>query len=233
MILDWRWIVAKRIVNRKWENGFCVTFDTIFDHSEDFAKKTILAKGDLFIDAGAHCGMWSLQASKYYQKIIAIEPTKKSTKSLRTNLRMNRIENVQVVEAALCEKRGYSMFYTWPDGPMGNSLYSEPVKYTPDYGFGGNPSLVRTVSIDSLDVKPTVIKLDVEGAEFDAVKGGLVTIQKYRPKLFIEIHHPDNEERIIEALPGYVWKKQYRLMQPKGKKEFYQTQMIGEWSYSA
>src|SRR6266566_3389824 len=141
MILDWRWIVAKRIVNRKWENGFCVTFDTIFDHSE-------------------------------------------------------------------------------------------PVAYTADYGFGGKPSVVRTVSIDSLNVKPTVVKLDVEGAEYCAVKGGIVTILAHRPKLFIEIHHPDNEKRIIEALPGYSWKKHYRLMQPKGKKEFYQTQMIGEYSWT-
>ncbi len=232
MILDWRWIVAKRIVNRKWENGFCVTFDTIFDHSEDFAKPVILSKGDLFIDAGAHCGMWSLQASKYYDKVIAIEPTRKSAKSLRTNLRMNRANNVKVVEAALSEKEGYATFYEWPDGPMGNSLHSEPVTYTADYGFGGKPSVVRTVSIDSLNVKPTVVKLDVEGAEYCAVKGGIVTILAHRPKLFIEIHHPDNEKRIIEALPGYSWKKHYRLMQPKGKKEFYQTQMIGEYSWT-
>ncbi len=228
-MIDWRWIISKRIINRKWENGFCVTWDTIFDHTEDFARKLILSKGDLFIDAGAHCGFWSLQASKYYRKIIAIEPTRKTAKSLRTNLRTNRADNVEVVEAALSGSEGYATFYEWPDGAMGNSLYPAPVTYTLDYGFSDKASTVRTVSIDSLGVKPTVIKLDIEGAEYDAIRGGRVTIAKYHPKLFIEIHHPDNEERIIEALPGYYWEKQYRLMQPEGRKEFYQTQMIGVW----
>ena len=232
MILDWRWIVAKRIVNRKWENGFCVTFDTIFDHSEDFAKSTILSKGDVFIDAGAHCGLWSLQASKYYNRVIAFEPTRKSFKSLRTNLRMNRCNNVQAVEAAVSDKPGFARFYEWPDGPMGNSLYRDPVEYTDDYGVAGESyRIIKTVSIDSLvNVKPTVIKLDVEGAEYDAIKGATRTIRDCHPTFFIEIHKPQNERKIVDALPGYRWTKQLRLMQPKGKTEFYQTQMIGRYA---
>jgi|SRR5437667_2773752 len=229
MLIDWRWIVSKHIINRKWENGFVVTFDTIFDHSEDFAKKAILASGELFIDGGAHCGMWSLQASKYYNWIIAVEPTRKTAKSLKANLRSNGIRNVQVIEAAISDKNGYRAFWTWPDGPMGNSLYYEPVTYTRDYGRGIEPSLVQTITIDSLNVNPTMIKLDVEGAEYDAIKGALATIVRCHPKLFVEIHHPENENRIMQTLPDYEWTTNQRLMQPKGKTEFYQTQMIGEY----
>lgn len=240
-LIDWRWIASKRIINRKFENGFFVTFDTIFDHTEDFAKSLILSPGELFIDAGAHCGMWSLQASKYYKKIIAIEPTPKTAKALRTNLRLNRIDNVEVVEAALTDSPGFQQFYRWDAGSMGNSLFREPVTYTGDYGQSHDHFTVRTVSIDSLfeaslmfsggSFRPTMIKLDVEGAEYDAIFGGLTTIDKFHPKLFIEIHHPENEQKIIDSLPRYTWKKQHRLMQPEGKTEFYQTQMLGEWSF--
>ena len=226
-MIDWRWIISKRIVNRKFENGFITTFDTIFDHTEDFAQPMILSDGDLFIDAGAHCGMWSLQASKYYKRIIAIEPTHKTAKSLRANLKANRIGNVEVVEAALSDKPGQSKFYRWPYGSMGNSLYSEPVTYTLDYGFGEESSTVRTVSIDSLNVSPDMIKLDVEGAEYDAVKGGMETIHDCHPKLVIEIHQPLNEKRILEALPEYHWERHNRLMQSKGGTEFYQTHLAG------
>ena len=229
MLIDWRWIVSKHIINRKWENGFFVTWDTIFDHTEDFARETILAKGDLFIDAGAHCGMWTLQASKYYNAIIAIEPTKKTAKSLRANLDGNRIRNVKVIEAAVSDENGHRAFWNWPGGPMGNSLYYEPVTYTSDYGVSGEPSLIRTMTIDSLNVNPTMIKLDVEGAEYDAVVGAFHTIKRCHPKLFVEIHHPENEQKIIDRLPGYDWLKNQRRMQPEGKTAFYQTHIIGEY----
>jgi len=228
MIIDWRFIVSKHIINRKWENGFIVTFDTIFDHTEDFAKDTLLAGGKLFIDAGAHCGMWTLQASKQYDEVIAFEPTKKTAKSLKTNLRSNGIRNVEVIEAALSNKDGFQPFYTWPDGAMGNSLYSEPVTYTHDYGFGWKPSMMRTVTLDSLDVDPTMIKLDIEGAEYDAIFGGVNTIARCRPKLFVEIHRPENEQKIIDTLPDYSWLKHWRHMEPEGKTPFYQMQMIGK-----
>src|SRR5216683_1858140 len=110
MLFDWRWIVSKRIINRKWENGFCVTWDTIFDHSEDFAKPTILADGDVFVDAGAHCGFWTLQASKYYMTVVAIEPTRNTLKSLKANLHANRIQNVKVIHAAVSDKTGFATF---------------------------------------------------------------------------------------------------------------------------
>ena len=228
MIIDWRFIVSKHIINRKWENGFIVTFDTIFDHTEDFAKQVILTKGDLFIDAGAHCGMWTLQASKYYNSVIAIEPTPKTAKSLRTNLRANGIRNAQVIQAALTDGEGFRAFWTWPDGPMGNSLYHEPVTYTADYGWGRDPSLIRTITIDSLNVNPTMIKLDVEGAEYDAIKGGLKTISRCHPTIFVEIHRPENEQKIMDFLWAYRWEKHWRHMEPEGKTPFYQMQMIGK-----
>jgi len=226
-LIDWRFIVAKHIINRKWENGFIVTFDTIFDHTEDFGRDTILADGELFIDAGAHCGFWTLQASKYYKTVMAIEPTKTTLKSLKANLKSNRIGNVQVIEAALSDKVGFAQFYHWQEGAMGNSLYSEPVTYTADYGFAVKPETVRTISIDSLEVTPTVIKLDVEGAEYDAVQGAKRTIEESHPKLFIEIHHPENEKRIIQALPGYEWKRHSRTMLSKGNMEFDQIHLKG------
>ncbi|TLX87462.1 MAG: FkbM family methyltransferase [Thaumarchaeota archaeon] len=231
MIIDWRFIVSKHIINRKWENGFIVTFDTIFDHTEDFAKDIILSKGDLFIDCGAYCGMWSLQASKYYNNIIAIEPTKKSLKSLRTNLHSNGITNVKVVEAAVSSENSLKPFYIWPDGNMGNSLYHEPVTYTRDYGVGAKPIMIRTITIDSLKVNPTVIKLDVEGSEYDAIIGAKDTISRCHPKLFVEIHQPSNQQKILDYLPEYEWKMNLRFMKPNNKTPFYQTQMIGEYTH--
>lgn len=43
------------------------------------------------------------------------------------------------------------------------------------------------------NIKPDLIKMDIEGAEMSALKGGLKTIQKYRPQLAISIYHSDED----------------------------------------
>jgi hypothetical protein len=40
-------------------------------------------------------------------------------------------------------------------------------------------------------LRPEVLKVDVEGAEYDVLMGATETISRYRPKLLIELHHFD------------------------------------------
>lgn len=225
---DWRFILAKHILNRRWENGFVTTFNLIFDRTEDFGRNLLLKPGgELFIDGGANAGMWTLQASRVYSQVIAIEPTLKSVKTLNQNLAMNKIRNVKVIRAALSERVGVARFYEWSDGSMGNSLLEEPVNYTSDYGHGKEQGLVDTITIDSLNIHPDAIKLDVEGAELAAIEGGLGTIRRSKPRLFVEIHRTENMKRIREMLPEYDWQERKRWIEPEGKTGFYQSFLLG------
>jgi FkbM family methyltransferase len=54
---------------------------------------------------------------------------------------------------------------------------------------------IYTASIDEdlHDEYVTLIKLDVEGAEFEALRGAMNTIKKYRPKLIISVYHKRND----------------------------------------
>lgn len=69
------------------------------------------------------------------------------------------------------------------------------------------------VDIDTIDnilngESVTFIKFDIEGAELSALKGGIKTLQKYRPKLAISLYHK-NEDLvdiplwIRDHVPGY------------------------------
>lgn len=198
------------------------------DYSEDFSRDVILNTGDLFIDAGAHTGMWTVQASRFYKRVIAIEPTNSIVKKLNRNIRMNRLENVTVIPKALADSVGAMPFYRWPDGPMGNSLVQNPVSYSNDYGQGKLDGMIETVSIDSLEVDPTVVKLDVEGFEDKAIKGGIVTIRRTYPTLLVEIHRKENEEAIMRMLPDYSWERRLRHFSRRGKSEFDQVHLLGK-----
>jgi FkbM family methyltransferase len=228
-MINWRFIAAKKILRSKWERGFMWDFDSFIDYSEDFNREVILRYGSTFIDAGAHVGMWTVPASKYYTRIIAIEPTPKIAKRLKKNLALNKIENVTVIQKALSDHDGFARFYRWPDGAMGNALQKEPVNYTSDYGQGIEDGTIETITIDSLGAMPSCIKLDIEGEELKAIRGGLKTIQFHHPTLVIEIHRTENESAIRKLLPEYEWNRRIRHMEIAGKEQFDQVHLLGTY----
>jgi len=44
--------------------------------------------------------------------------------------------------------------------------------------------------VERTGIIPDVIKVDIEGAEVDFLRGGLRTLKKHKPSLFIETHNP-------------------------------------------
>jgi FkbM family methyltransferase len=123
-----------------------------------------------FLDVGAHFGYYVLLAAKRCDKVIAVEPRPDVRAILWENIRRNGLDNVEVIETPLFSKaaRGHvsekSQLQISDDGPL------------------------QVVVLDSLDLAPSVIKIDVEGAEYDLLVGGEQTLLHHDPILLIEIH---------------------------------------------
>jgi FkbM family methyltransferase len=133
-----------------------------------------LRKDDVFWDVGAHFGYYSLLASRAAAdgQCHAFEPSERNLWYLRHHVQWNRLENVTVHPFALCAHDGTADFGS------GRGTGSGRVKLE-GMPHGGCPVLVR--SIDSLVVgqqcaAPTFLKIDVQGAEAEVLRGGKATL---------------------------------------------------------
>jgi hypothetical protein len=76
----------------------------------------------------------------------------------------------------------------------------------------GNKTFVRAVKLDDLIKKYKIrdvnlIKIDVETAEVEVLKGAVNTIKKHSPNMIIEILNQDNFRKVRNILQGYKFKK--------------------------
>jgi len=131
---------------------------------------------DVVVDAGAYVGDFTVKAAARAKLVIAVEPDPGSAELLRRNVR--GLGNVVVVEAALGEGPGAAEMKG-----SGGSARIEMEK-------GGR---VKVVALDDLmeelGVEPTLLKMDIEGAECAALRGGLRCLKTVR-RAVMEVHGP-------------------------------------------
>ena len=169
-----------------------------------------LRADDLLWDIGSCVGLVSLHAARICE-VVAFEPDPEFRERLIRNLELNPDLAVEIIPAAISDKDGLATLFT--DGAAG---------YSPSLRLQRNKSRtvieVQARTIDSLVGDglrpPTVLKVDVEGAEMLALRGAqdlLATIHKPR-LIFLAIHGDflpafgSSAEEVIEFVTtaGYV-----------------------------
>jgi FkbM family methyltransferase len=162
-------------------------------YENDFiaVMRRYLHDGDTCVDVGAHLGYYCLLMSKMAGPtghVISFEPVPTNMSVLKENVALNNITNVELVNSALGERPGKG-YLICPE--------NFELSWTPSIR-GYNVEGVRNsinVPMDTLDGflqrgghKPTVIKIDVEGAELDVLNGAVETLRTVRPTVLLEIH---------------------------------------------
>ena len=142
-----------------------------------------LVEGKIFIDIGANVGNYPLSLHKKAKRIYAFEASKNNLHFFTENIRVNQIDNIEIFNYAVgAEDYKKINLYLSPDTGGNNSIYEK---------FSGEYESVDTISLDTFCKVNKIegidiIKIDVEGSEFDVIKGASKVIREFRPLFLIE-----------------------------------------------
>ncbi|MCS7162211.1 MAG: FkbM family methyltransferase [Bacteroidia bacterium] len=191
-----------------------------------------LRQGDIFIDIGAHHGLYSLLADicvKPYGKVISFEPSPRERSRLLNNIAANKLEKIVHVEAyALTDKKGEATLFVSSSYESGlNSL--KP----PNSQFNIESTItIQTYTLDDYVKEHSIntirlIKMDAEGAELSILRRSIDVLTRIRPVWLIEVesfrtlpwgYAAEEILRFLEAY-GYRW----YVAQKEGLQPFHYT----------
>jgi FkbM family methyltransferase len=171
----------------------------------------ILRPGGVFLDLGANHGEFSVVASRLvgmHGHVFSFEPSPIMRRRLEQNIDLNGLTNINVEPVALANQPGrFDLFAptnAFRDGTRHDGL---PSLYLKKCANRKDIEAMTSVQVDvtTLDewantrqrLHVDVIKLDIEGAELPALKGGVSLIKRCRPALIIELN------AVTSAAAGY------------------------------
>ena len=146
-----------------------------------------LRPGTVFVDVGAHLGLYTLRAAERIKpdgRIVAFEADPYTATALAANVKRAGLGNVRVVAKAVSDHVGSTAFWL-SAGTYSSSLYRRP-----------SMASIERVEIDATTIDAeigpaddVVLKIDVEGAELDALGGLEQTVaQASRVVLMVEVN---------------------------------------------
>lgn len=165
--------VGKWILGGEYEPGVSAVF------------RRVLSQGAGVIDVGANIGWYSMLSASLVGSegmVLSVEPNPQNAKLVEASRRENGFRHVKVVQAAAGAELGLLALHT---------SHSNGTTSAVD---GGLPALMAATTVPCLrldDIIPQnvpirLIKVDVEGAEYLAMKGCAGTIGRHRPVIVSE-----------------------------------------------
>ncbi|MDR2532922.1 MAG: FkbM family methyltransferase [Oscillospiraceae bacterium] len=155
---------------------------------------------EVFVDCGTYDGqnikdfiLWA--GEKGYKKIFAFEPDPICFDASKQNL--CDVKKLYIKKAAITDKIGKGMLMIQnlsKDNPGASSVLNEI--------HGTHETELTTLDSEFADETVSFIKMDIEGAELSALKGGEEIIRRCKPKLAICVYH---ELEDLWQIPNYIW----------------------------
>jgi FkbM family methyltransferase len=160
-------------------------------HNRGFAFCVEASRGkSCVLDVGAHIGLVTLPVSRAvaaHGRVIAFEPSDANAATLREHLRLNAIDNVEIVDALVGDKVLEAVEFFEHSGVSGMNSRA-PVKSDGSYTETRHPQTTLDAFCAANRLKPEVVKIDVEGAEFAVLEGAREILSSAHPIVVVSIH---------------------------------------------
>jgi len=189
-----------------------------FEPNELTWMSQTLTDGMVVIDVGAHMGMYTLTASKLVGEsgvIVALEPSTREFQRLTFHVTLNDLRNVRCLQIAASSTSGEAMLKIGSEWNSGHNTFGE--------FFDESVEMLReervpTQTVDALVAgqgleRVDLIKIDVEGHEYQVLAGAVQTIMRFRPRILIEVFEETlrRQGACVEAVIGFLTAHGYML----------------------
>ena len=213
-------LIQKFLLNNKqWNNNILLIIGQLI-------KKFNLKH---FLNIGCHIGTVALPLSKYIEKVTAIEAYPMTFKHLEEHIKINNIKNIQVFNLAIGDENKKIYFLDDKNIRVKNNTGGMHVITEEDIVNKRLSSDIHSKKysnemkkLDDLNISDFDILLaDVEGKEYELLKGGKNKITKYKPIIIVEIWN--NNKRNLERMQttndeiiNYIINLGYKLIKQLG-----------------
>jgi FkbM family methyltransferase len=174
-----------------------------FETEETGLIRKLLEEIDIFVNIGANVGYYCCHALSLGKPVIAVEPIIRNSHYLMRNIQENGwSRKAEVHPVALGEKADILNIY---GGNTGASLVKGWARIPESYVSQVPVLTLDRVLGDELDGKRALILVDVEGAEFPMLKGGLRALNHLpRPIWMVEIGSTEHQPEGVLVNPNLV-----------------------------
>ncbi len=204
-------VIGKSIsVSGGWENQYIKLLKDLIVkfYSSDFQID--------IIDAGANLGIYSLSLSQiegFKIRVFAIEAQRLIFQMLNANMALNSIENVWTYHNFLADIDRQSRQVEFPDLNFSANFGAFEIdRVLQNSDYDGKRFMevedLESIKIDSMPLTNcALIKLDIEGMEHLALRGGIKILKTMKPILFFERHKTDYDQikQILKDCDYSIW----------------------------
>ncbi|MBR3149909.1 MAG: FkbM family methyltransferase [Eubacterium sp.] len=201
------------VLNYKVSGKIKYLLRSFADKSAIYSDILKLTSNESILDLGAYDGdtiaEFLTATNGEYDYITALEPDEKNFRKLLKNT--EELFNISCLNMGAWDKHDTLIFDTQAGR---NSKLSSKGKS------------VEVIDVDSLELSPTFIKMDIEGAELKALSGLEKTIKKYTPKLYVCAYHRNEDLfslpiKVLELNPDYKVYFRHSKYIPAWESNFY------------
>jgi len=170
-----------------WLNILHVYYYKDYEQLKEFIPKNSWT----IVDIGAFVGLYSIKAAKLVGsrgKVYAIEPIPFNYKFLKANILLNKLSNIEAINACVSTKSGVEKIYVAEYGANSSLLKN----YVEEMDYLSEVIKVKSIRLDYLMRQTGVVdlmKIDIEGLEEEVIESARSVLKpKYVKRIVIEVH---------------------------------------------